>query len=255
MSDLPRRIWQARDAGGLLARADTQPVTSRAAAYAVQADAVAASGLTRAGWKVAATSSFAQQLLAMEGPSLGPVFGEFLFDAPCTVAARPEQSTAVECEFAFVMARDLDESEPSRDAVLAVTDHALIAVEIVGCRFEGGIKDAGSLLCISDFSFGASLVRGPMIGNWRDIDLAAATAAADVNGVRMNEGTGAAVLGNPLDALHWAAVEAAAIGLPLRAGDIISTGTMTGATAVKPGDKMVGDFGPLGRIAIEFNAG
>ena len=84
------------------------------------------------------------------------------------------------------------------------------------------------------------------------MDLSAVDACAVVNGERGNTGTGAAVMGDPVTALVWAAGEAARIGRPLKAGDIITTGTMTGVVPVKPGDQVIGDFGALGQVEVNF---
>lgn len=256
MADLGSQIWEARKTGALIERDAVASVKDRAAAYAVQASAVQASKLSRCGWKVAATSPVAQQLIGMDGPSIGPVFSEHLYKPGAHLVARPEHGAAVECEIAFVMGDDLsDDPDISRDDLLAATDHAMIAVELIGCRFAGGVKGAGALLCVSDFSFNAALVTGPAIPGWRDRDMSAVGASVSINGVQVNAGTGAAVLGDPVEALRWAANEAASIGLPFKAGDIITTGTMTGVSAVKPGDHAVCDFGPLGQIELDFIAG
>jgi 2-keto-4-pentenoate hydratase len=95
-------------------------------------------------------------------------------------------------------------------------------------------------------------VPGPEIANWQDVDLKAATAKLLLNGDVANQGVGADVLGDPVEALCWAANEANGIGLPLRNGDVITTGTMTGATLVNPSDQVVGDFGDLGQVALSF---
>lgn len=251
--DLGSRIWQARQDGTLLPRADLAYITSRDAAYTEQAAGAAASGLTRAGWKVAATSELAQQMLGVPGPSIGPVFAEHISDSPAAAGAKTAHQDAVECEFAFVMARDLgDATSISRADMITAVDHALIAIEIVGCRFEGGFAEAGPNLCISDFSFNVGFVRGPKIENWPDVDLSQAPAAMHLNGEKVAEGSGADVMGDPVDALRWAAEEAARIGMPLKAGDVITTGTMTGAVKVAPGDHVVGDFGELGKVEISF---
>lgn len=252
MADLGTRIWQARQDGTLLPRADVAAITRREDAYAQQAAAAEASGLTRAGWKVAATSELAQQMLGVPGPSIGPVFAEHIQDSPATAGAKTAHQDAVECEFAFVMSKDLAGDTFSRDDIISAVDHAMVAIEIVGCRFEGGFADAGAQLCISDFSFNVGFVRGPKIENWSDVDLSKATAAMNLNGEKMAEGSGADVMGDPVDALRWAAEEAARIGMPLKAGDVITTGTMTGAVKVAPGDQVFGDFGDLGKVEITF---
>ena len=251
-NNLGPRIWHARHDGSLLPRADVADITTREAAYAEQAAGADASGLTRAGWKVAATSELAQQMLGVPGPSIGPVFAEHIQDSPATAAAKTAHQDAVECEFAFVMGQDLVGDQFSRDDIFAAVDHAMVAIEIVGCRFEGGFAEAGAQLCISDFSFNVGFVRGPKIENWSDVDLSKAAAAMHLNGEKVAEGTGADVMGDPVDALRWAAEEAARIGMPLKAGDVITTGTMTGAVKVAPGDHVVGDFGGLGKVEITF---
>lgn len=255
IAKLGRDIWQARNAGSLLPRSAVGMTAERNVSYQVQAAAAEASGLTRAGWKVAATSQMAQELLAMDGPSIGPVFAEHVFEPGAELVARPEHGAAIECEIAFEMADDLDDSRvtPIDDLVSSIK-RALIAVEVVGCRFEGGFKGAGISVCISDFSFNGALVCGPEIDGWRDMDLASASASVTVNGTTGNAGTGAAVLGNPLLALQWAASEAQSIGMPFLKGDIITTGTMTGVTPVKPGDSVLCDFGPAGQISLSFKA-
>ena len=255
MAELGERLWEARNTGSLIERDAVLGFQGRDDAYAVQASAVRASGLTRAGWKVAATSPMAQTLLGMSSPSIGPVFAEHLYEPGASLVARPEHGAAIECEIAFTLAETLPKAiDITRDALLAAVEQARIAVELVGCRFAGGFAGAGALACISDFSFNAALVAGAVIDGWRDIDMTSVGASVFVNGNKVNEGTGTAVLGDPVDALRWAANEAARIGMPFKAGDIITTGTMTGVSAVKPGDQVVGDFGPLGRIDLNFMA-
>jgi len=255
IAQLAHDLWQARSTGGLLPRNAVAATADRNASYQVQAAAVEASGLTRAGWKVAATSGMAQELLGMDGPSIGPVFAEHLYAPGDSVPVRPEHGAAIECEVAFEMAEDLDDARvTSIDDLLAATKRAFCAVEVVGCRFDGGFKGAGISVCISDFSFNAALVCGPEIDGWRDMDLATVAASITINGEAGNSGTGAAVLGNPLLALQWAATEAQSIGLAFRKGDIVTTGTMTGVTPVRPGDSVVCDFGAAGQIPISFTA-
>lgn len=246
-------IWQARQDGLLLPRTDLADIKSREDAYAVQAAGADASGLTRAGWKVAATSALAQQMLGVPGPSIGPLFAEHISDTPATASAKIAHQDAVECEFAFVIGQDLGGADTiSKEEIVAATDRAMVAIEIVGCRFEGGFPEAGPELCISDFSFNVGFVRGPEITDWRHVDLSQAAAAMHLNGDKVAEGTGADVMGDPVEALRWAAEEAARIGIPFKSGDIVTTGTMTGAVKVKPGDHVVGDFGDLGKVEISF---
>lgn len=252
MDDLGLALWTARAEGGRVPREAFAKLDGRDDAYAAQAAGADAAGLTPAGWKVAATSDAALKLLAVDGPAMGPVFKEHVFQSPARLPAKVEHGAAVECEIAFVMGAPVVEAGVGRAEVIAATRHPVIAVEVVGCRVEGGFAGAGTMVMIGDFAFNAALVTGREVENWRSVDLPAVRAKVAVNGEVKAEGTGAAVLGDPVEALVWAANEAIRIGRPLRAGDIVSTGSMTGVTPVKPGDRMVGDFGALGTVEIAF---
>jgi 2-keto-4-pentenoate hydratase len=52
--------------------------------------------------------------------------------------------------------------------------------------------------------------------------------------------------------LTWLANELSRTGIGLQAGQMISTGTLTGMLAPKPGEGYVADFGPFGNAAVNF---
>jgi 2-keto-4-pentenoate hydratase len=60
------------------------------------------------------------------------------------------------------------------------------------------------------------------------------------------------VLGDPRDALTWLANELRALGIALRAGDLISTGTCMVPLEVRPGDTVHADFGALGSLTLRL---
>jgi 2-keto-4-pentenoate hydratase len=41
-------------------------------------------------------------------------------------------------------------------------------------------------------------------------------------------------------------------GIGLRAGEVISTGTVTGMLAAKAGEEHVADYGPFGEVRVRF---
>jgi 2-keto-4-pentenoate hydratase len=53
-----------------------------------------------------------------------------------------------------------------------------------------------------------------------------------------------------MNVMVWLANQQSRFGRGLKAGDIVSTGTCTGLDRVKPGDRVVADFGSLGRVEI-----
>ena len=66
------------------------------------------------------------------------------------------------------------------------------------------------------------------------------------------EGTGAAVLGNPLDALTWLANHLSARGYGLKSGDAVTTGTVASIHFAEAAMRVTADFGPIGRVELRF---
>ena len=52
--------------------------------------------------------------------------------------------------------------------------------------------------------------------------------------------------------LTWLANELSRTGVGMKAGQMISTGTLTGMLAPKPGEAYVADFGPFGAVRVSF---
>jgi 2-keto-4-pentenoate hydratase len=68
----------------------------------------------------------------------------------------------------------------------------------------------------------------------------------------VSEGTGAACLGDPLEALLWLARTAQAYGDPLRAGQVVLSGALGPMAPVAAGNAVRAEIGPLGSVSINF---
>jgi 2-oxo-3-hexenedioate decarboxylase len=79
------------------------------------------------------------------------------------------------------------------------------------------------------------------------LDLAAMNVRLEINGELKGSGTGAKIAGHPVHGLVALANQQA-----LRAGDLILTGSVTGAFAVKAGDKVRAEFEGLGTITLNL---
>jgi 2-keto-4-pentenoate hydratase len=237
---------------GTYADIDWTGVTDTMSAMAVQAAAVSAYGGRHIGYKIGATSQAAQALVGCKGPFYGPMSSiDSHFDGG--TVAWMDHYRGVECEFAFTMARDYPapgETIDRQSLETAIAD-CLIALEVVGRRTDGeGMPQYPGI--IADFAATCAFVAGPGVANWTEIDLATVTVHGLINGNLTNEGSGAAVLGHPLNALTWLAEALAADGGRLLAGDIVSTGTTLGIVIPQPGATITGDFGDLGTVSLTF---
>lgn len=246
---IARALVEARRAPSLMPPIPDAALPDRAAALAIQRRAAALWGEPRAGWKIGATNQAIQAWLGTDRPFAGP-----LFEAHCHGSGTPLRASpglrGVEIEVAF----RLDEDLPARAApygleeVQAAVGTVHPAIEVVATRQDMPGLDA--LRAIADFGLNDAFVHGPVIGGWASLDLPSIEATCIVNGETRASGPASVVLGSPLEALRWLADE----GAGLRAGEWVSTGTLTGLVAVAPGDHVIGDFGPLGRVECHFAA-
>ena len=110
--------------------------------------------------------------------------------------------------------------------------------------------DAASL--IADDFFGAGCVLGEARRDWQSLDLAACGAIMTVNGKDAGRGSGAMVLGHPLEALAWLANNLVERGNSLRQGDIVMTGSMVETRWLEAGDWVDVTIDRLGVAAVSL---
>ncbi len=206
-----------------------------------------------AGYKIGCTSLETQRLLRSPGPFPGRVFAPVLLQSPAKVAAKAFHRLGIEPEFAFRMGRDLPArpAEYTREEVAdaAATLHG--AIELIDSRWTDWLK-VGIASIVADNGANGGLVLGPAVSDWRKIDLPRAKAVLRFNDALTAEGTGAAVLGNPLDALTWLANHLSARGYGLKAGDVVTTGTVANVHFAEPGMHVTADFGAIGKVELRF---
>lgn len=219
-------------------------------AEAIRDAATQAMGETRIGWKVGATSPESQALFGCDGPFFGPMLASFASPAGTDVAVT-EDMIGLECEFAFRLASDL----PVRETLYTGAEIGSAvaschpSIEIIGRRTQGdGLPD--HMRAVADFGLNAWFVEGPAVADWTKHDLAAVPVVGFVDGVEVKRGSGAMVLGHPLNGLAWLANALNARGSMLTKGEIVTTGTCLGVIPVTAGTRVTGDFGPLGKIEI-----
>ncbi len=208
-------------------------------------------GLDVAGWKIGCTTVEAMTLLGTDAPFPGRVFAPYLLESPATVSHSAFHLVGSEGEFAFGLGKDL----PARAApyeraeVEDAVDALYPAIEIVNYYWnDWGVAGVHSI--IADNGAGGGLVLGQKVKNWRDLDLAAFEVFMTIDGKEVGRGTGSMVLGEPMNAMTWLANYLPDHGIGLRAGQVITTGTMTSMNPIPAGSVGIADFGPLGRVQL-----
>jgi 2-keto-4-pentenoate hydratase len=227
---------------------------TRAEGYAAQAAWERESTQPLFGWKIAATSIDGQRHIGVDGPLAGRLLAERVATDGATLPMAANRMRVAEAEFAFRMGRDLaPRGTPyTVDEVLAAVAALHIGIEVPDSRFEDFASVGGPAL-IADNACADRFVLGPeMPAAWRSMDLAAHAVRGLVAGKAPVEGRGANVLGDPRVALTWLANELSGLGITLKAGQVVTTGTCVKPLAIGEGDQVTMDFGALGSAKVSF---
>jgi 2-keto-4-pentenoate hydratase len=222
---------------------------SRADGYAVQA----ALGDQVFGWKIAATSEAGQKHINVAGPLAGRIMRDTVIADGGTASTKGNAMRVGEPEFCFRMGRDLAPrpSPYSVDEVLAAVDTLHPAIEIPDSRFTD-FTSAGEAQLIADNACAHLFVLGAATSaNWRAMDLVEERPQITLRGEH-HLGHGKNVLGDPRVALAWLANELRGLGIILRAGEVVTTGTCHPPLPIRAGDQFAVDFGVLGKVSVRF---
>ena len=227
--------------------------SDRREAYAIQAALENHSAGNLFGWKIAATSEAGQKHINVDGPMAGRILSQTVLPDGGTASMAGNEMRVGEPEFAFRMARDLPpRSSPySVQQVLDAVATLHPAIEIPDSRFADFVS-AGAEQIIADNACAHLFVLGaPCTANWRALDLVEENPVITLRG-RQFTGHGKNVLGDPRIALTWLANELSQLGVTLRSGQIVTTGTCHPPLPIQSGDLFEADFGAIGRVSVRF---
>lgn len=241
---IAQRLLAARR-GGPRVRAEDGVPADAAAAYAVQEATLAQLGRATA-WKVGAKT-------ARDEPTCAPLPASGVLASGASLAGPEWQLRAIELEVAVRLGRDLPASDASDLArVSAALDAMLPAIEVVETRLADRQQGA-PLLPLADLQSHGALVLGTPVP-WRPdaLDLRTLAARVTFDGAVAADTRGGHPTGELLPLLAWLAVHAAARGRPLRAGDIVTTGSCTGMQSAPAGAAVHGDIAGLGTVSLRF---
>ena len=232
---------------------DCRPRT-RAEGYAVQAKWPGQFGQTVAGWKIAATSVAGQQHIRVSGPLAGPVFAHRVHADGAAIALAGNRMRVAECEIVFRLGQVLAprDEQYGRTEVLAVVASVHPGLEAPDSRFVD-FAQAGEAELLADCACTNDMIVGAAVAaDERMHGLARLPVHACVSDGRELQGSGANVLGDPVEALVWLVNELGAQGRTLTPGQFVTTGACVAPIPVEPGDAVSADFGWLGTVHARF---
>jgi 2-keto-4-pentenoate hydratase len=240
-----QRLLCAYDAGSLMPLPSSADAAFSMPAAFAAADALRSLRIARGekpvGYKIGFTNRSIWERYGVHQPIWGPVWDStaaLLDGASATVSLRGLSQPRLEPEVVFGFSRS-----PRASMGLAELQGCLEWVahgfEIVHTHFEGWRFTAADT--VADFALHGRLRVGPRVPvqGWATLaeDLAAMRVELRCDGRVVDRGQGAIVLDGPLNALRlWVdAMAQHTPGWPIRPGDYVTTGTITDAWPLLPG--------------------
>ncbi|WP_079076422.1 2-keto-4-pentenoate hydratase [Streptomyces acidiscabies] len=220
------------------------------AAYAVQQELTRrrlAEGAVVVGRKIGLTSPAVQAQLGVDQPDFGVLFADMDVSALAEVPSERLLQPKAEAEIAFVLKADVTDAARVRDAV----SHAVAALEIVDSRIADW--DISLADTVADNASSGLYVLAEHRLTLDEFEPRDAPMRLYADDVLVSEGSGAACLGDPLNALAWLARTALEFGEPLRAGQVVLSGALGPMVPAPPGTRIRAEVGELGEVSAVFS--
>jgi 2-oxopent-4-enoate/cis-2-oxohex-4-enoate hydratase len=207
-------------------------------------------GETIVGKKIGVTSKIVMQMLKVNQPDFGQMTSGMVFSEGEAIRADSMIAPRAEAEVAFVLKSDLMGPGVTAADVLRATDFVVPCFEIVDSRIRDWkikIQDT-----VADNASCGVLTLGGVRKSPRQLDLALAGMVLEKNGEIISTSAGAAVQGSPVNAVAWLANTLGRLGIGLKAGEIILSGSQSPLVPVKAGDSLYCSVGGLGSTSVRF---
>ncbi len=204
------------------------------------------------GWKIAAFKDEMQQALRTDSPIYGRTY--FVRETPVSVVHAKLANPIPEVEYQAKLGTDLPPRERpySQEEVTDAVASLHPGLELAECRFVHDAAFPPLPAILADGAGSGTIIYGPAIADWKTRDIAGQEATLSSNGRLRRKGTAGSALDHPMAPVTWLANELSRTGVGMKAGQMVSTGTLTGMLAPKAGEVFVADFGPFGSISVTF---
>lgn len=208
-------------------------------------------GESLVGYKIGLTNKAVQDFFQIDQPDFGHLTDAMRFmggsDVPITDRLIQPK---IEGEIAFVLKRGLRGPGVTPDKVIDATDYVAPCFEIVDsrvCDWRIKIQDT-----VADNGSSGLFVMGHQRVDPRKLDLSACVMTMMMDGTVVSEGTGAAALGGPENAVAWLANSLGETDAGLQPGQVILSGALGPVVSATPGTLMKLSISDIGDASVRL---
>lgn len=217
-------------------------------AQAARMNRLVAAGDRIIGYKAALTSKAMQEQVGIGEPILGTLLASRTYSEHEPVSLGSFFLPTLEPEVAVLLKADLAGPGVTPLDALAAVGGYLPAVELGDIRTGENKRSLQQTILCNTFN-GGHVFGAPLVAP-EGIDLRREGMVLYVNGEMVASATAAEVLGDPLRSVAFMANKLAEIGLSLRAGMVLLTGSIVASIKLKPGDTAHAAFTRLGDVRV-----
>jgi 2-oxopent-4-enoate/cis-2-oxohex-4-enoate hydratase len=203
------------------------------------------------GKKIGITAKAVMQMLNVDQPDFGHLLSGMTHGESETLDSKRFCQPRGEGEIAFILNKDLAGPGITGPEVLAATECVMPAFEIVDSRvtdWKIKIQDT-----VADNASAAAFVLGDKAVSARNVDLATCGMVLEKNGEIIGTGAGAATMGNPVNAVAWLANKLGELGIVLKAGEAILSGSLSIMFPISAGDVLRMSLNGVGSVSCRFS--
>ena len=202
------------------------------------------------GKKIGVTSMAVMNMLGVYQPDFGYMLDGMLYNEGESIDMSTLIQPKAEGEIAFILKKDLLGPGITNAQVLAATECVMPCFEIVDSRIRDWkikIQDT-----VADNASCGVFVLGDRLISVKILDLALCGMVVEKNGEIIGTGAGAAALGSPVNAVCWLANTLGQLGIPLKANEVILSGSLAPLFPVVAGDSLRVSIGGIGGCSVRF---
>lgn len=222
-------------------------------AYGIQLTQVGtwtAGGAEIKGHKVGLTSAPMQEMLGIDEPDFGHLRDDMFHEDGAEIGLNQFIQLRVEPETGFLLKKRLFGPGITLKQAAAAVEAIIPALELIDSRIvDWRIRLADTIA--DNASSGAVVLGSPIAPD--TLELPSVACVLRRNGEVIEKGNGAAVLGNPLNALVWLANTLGLRGVALESGQVVLPGSCTRAIPAAAGDVVTASFDRTHTVMARFS--